>query len=159
MPHPKHLNSKNLPPRGKAEAGPAGEDPGVRAPRRPARRSQAPGRIWTVRATALPRRAREHPPPGTPLRGDPGGHRGPAPARERAADTHPLGITVLLHRNARGAGFSRPRPPRSQISSRTAAGAVAAIGAQTQAAGDQNPWLPPGALGGDRAEPQAHAAG
>ena len=158
MPHPKHLNSKNLSPRGKAEAGPAG-DPGLRAPRRPARGSQAPGRISTARrphfhgglGSILPR---EH-----PLRGDSGGHRGPAPAGERAADTHPLGITVLLHHNARSAGLSRPRPPCSQISSRTAAGAVAATGAQTQAVGDQSPWLPPGALGGDRAEPQAHAAG
>ncbi|XP_007456303.1 PREDICTED: uncharacterized protein LOC103071938 [Lipotes vexillifer] len=64
-----------------------------------------------------------------PLRGDPGGHRGPAPARERAADTHPLGITVL-HHNARDSRRHRllaragpdwlrgrtahaPEPPRS----------------------------------------------
>ena len=70
-----------------------------------------------------------------------------------------VGNAVLLHHDARGAGLSRPRPPSSQISSRTAPGAVAATGAQTQAAGDQSLQLPPGALGRDQGKPQARQPG
>lgn len=68
------------------------------------RAASGSGRASTARATALPLRAREHPSPGTRSSGGSGCRRAPAPARELAAYTHPLGILFFftMTREVRG---------------------------------------------------------
>lgn len=96
-------------------------------------------------ATARPRRAREHPPPGTP-----------APLATplvAAGPRRPGSLRRILTRQGHCSSspwLPRPKPPCSQVSSRTDAGAPVVTGAHTQAAGGQRRRLPPGALGSGR---------
>ena len=100
MPHPKRLNSKYLSLRSKAEA--AQSEAGCRLPGAPGRRGRPHfhGQLGSILR-------QEH-----LLRGDSGGHPGPAQAGERAAETYP---DTILHQDERCGAVTIQASPLSDL--------------------------------------------
>lgn len=140
MPHPKRLNSKNLSSRqgrGSAEQS----------------RSQAPRRVWTAWATALPRAAGEHPPPGTLAQRRLGWSPRARAGQEACGRYLPVGDTIL-HQDERCGAVTIQASLLSDLFQNSDQGNCGYWGTSS-AAGDQNPRLPPGTLGWNEGESQA----